>query len=268
MDIATYVTGAALGSVIGFAAYVLLLVVLGSAAAFARYPPDAPPLILRSPSVEPGVGRGAETRGLAARPVTFRWRYIGPAATPGGRHDAILKAIHSCASWGANVACDFDDWRAFVYLVNSTQCPPLASTGDEGRELDRLAAFALERAQRGFSQEERNMRQRARAKKGAAGRQPGVERRDAAIAAMYENAGSDAKQIAELTNLSLGSVYQALRRHGVALRRVDRGTRERDARLAAGRAAGQTLRALAAAEGMTAEGVRQALQRIAAERPA
>ena len=35
MDIATYVTGAALGSVIGFAAYVLLLAVLGSAAAFA-----------------------------------------------------------------------------------------------------------------------------------------------------------------------------------------------------------------------------------------
>ena len=36
MDVTTYVFGAALGSVIGFAAYVLLLAVLGSVAAFAR----------------------------------------------------------------------------------------------------------------------------------------------------------------------------------------------------------------------------------------
>ena len=35
MDVGTYVFGAALGSVIGFGAYVLLLAVLGSAAAFA-----------------------------------------------------------------------------------------------------------------------------------------------------------------------------------------------------------------------------------------
>ena len=38
MDIATYVTGAAFGSGIGFAAYVLLLAVLGSVAAFAWTP--------------------------------------------------------------------------------------------------------------------------------------------------------------------------------------------------------------------------------------
>ncbi len=35
MDVTTYVFEAALGSVIGFAAYVLLLAVLGSVAAFA-----------------------------------------------------------------------------------------------------------------------------------------------------------------------------------------------------------------------------------------
>ena len=35
MDVTTYVFGAALGSAIGFFAYVLLLAVLGSAAAFA-----------------------------------------------------------------------------------------------------------------------------------------------------------------------------------------------------------------------------------------
>lgn len=201
----------------------------------------------------------------SVRPV--RWPFAAKPAVLGGRHNALMRQAAQAAHWPSNFTCGLGDWRAFLDRLNLALAPPLASTGAEGRELDRLALFALRaagKAAQSFDHEAFSMRQRAR----SVARRPLNDEQERTLIAGYE-AGSSIADLADIAGVSSESVRWILRRRGVPLtgraRRAERShqrTRERDVRLVAGRAAGRSLRELAADEGMTAEGVRLVLKRM------
>lgn len=237
------------------------------------YPLDEEPLPLAAPLLHSATGGEQLPLADGVRGL-IDWPRRRPRAVAGERHTTLLECLTMAARWPRNYGRTLADWRQFAYWMNEAFSPPFSTSGEEGAELRRLASWTLEFSRKAERDHDpvvfaKSQGMKRRGKPGPVH----VEReaRNAEIARLAQIGVVDVARISALTGLAGSSVREILRSRGATTgghvgrtERLHQRSRERDARLVAGRAAGRTLRALAADEEMTAEGVRLALKRLGA----